>query len=333
MRARFRLSDRDRGLLQGFCPREDSGQANDSNLAQRCKSRCWAWRATLRFGLGYPGRGVRGRARICAPTWSRGWHGGQLDQAGAPFLTAVMSLSYQDRASPQQRLEWLCDPRSLEPLDADCADGCSAGRVGARARAFDRLLRTGLLAGRRGRGRRRGRGDRRRPAAQPPSGGPAGRLPRVGGSAPSGRRRRARRLRAHLLRERRALGPRAPDLGDHRALGGRRLLLPRAHRLRRDDRARLDVPDGPADRQARARRAGHGGRLSGVRGCMRATASATSWRADDAQRDPHRPRAARPSAAERLRASADRRRRSPRSGAIRRPCCRRAAAATTTCAR
>jgi acetyl-CoA carboxylase carboxyltransferase component len=52
----------------------------------------------------------------------------------------VLSLSSQaDRPSPQQRLEWLCDPRSLEPLEpASLSDapevGVSAawGRVGGR---------------------------------------------------------------------------------------------------------------------------------------------------------------------------------------------------------
>ena len=86
--------------------------------------------------------------------------------------------------------------------------------------------------------------------------GAAGRLPGVVGRAPAGRRRGAGRLRADLLRERGAVRALAADLGDHRRLCRRRLLLAGADRFRRDDRERVDVPDRAADRQAGARRGG-----------------------------------------------------------------------------
>ena len=163
------------------------------------------------------------------------------------------------------------------------------------------------------------------------AGGSARRLPRVGGGAPAGGRRCARRLRAHLLRERRAVGPLATDLGDHRDLRRRWLLLARAHRLHRDDRQGVDVPDRPADRQTRARRGGDGV-------CARRHAGARAQRrlrlrrGRRPQRDAPVARAARLPAPECVRVAAGRAPPRPTPGRIRRASCRRGAATTTTSA-
>ena len=157
------------------------------------------------------------------------------------------------------------------------------GRTRARGRRRDRrrrprrrpaglLLRAGPVVPRRLARRGARRDDRPRAAARRPRRRAGRRLHRVRRRAHAGGPRRPRRLRPHLPRARRAVGPRPADLRDLRRARRRRLLLARADRLRRDDRARRDVPHRP-----RRRARGHGrGRQRRRRSAATRSTSATA---------------------------------------------------------
>ena len=178
-------------------------------------------------------------------------------------MTIEFVPQVEEKLSPIERLEALCDPGSLTLLRSDVR----SRRMGEKARAGD-----GVIAG-------AGRVDGR-PVfcyAQDPSylggslgeqhaesivrvlklagraGAPGRRLHRVRRRAHAGGPRGARGLRADLQGARRALGQDPADLRHLRRVGRRRLLLAGAHRLRRDDRAREHVPHRP-----RGREGGHG---------------------------------------------------------------------------
>ena len=163
-------------------------------------------------------------------------------------MTIEFVPQVEDKLSPIERLEALCDPGSLTLLRSDVR----SRRMGEKARAGD-----GVIAG-------AGRVDGR-PVfcyAQDPSylGGSLGeqhadsivRVLRLAGRAgapvvgfiESGGARMQEGLAALagyariFKRARRAVGQDPADLGDLRRVGRRRLLLAGADRLRRDDRAR-----------------------------------------------------------------------------------------------
>ena len=163
-------------------------------------------------------------------------------------MTIEFVPQVEDKLSPIERLEALCDDGSLTLLRSDVR----SRRMGEKARAGD-----GVIAG-------AGRVDGR-PVfcyAQDPSylGGSLGeqhadsivRVLRLAGRAgapvigfiESGGARMQEGLAAlagyaRIFKEHVALSGRDPaDLRDLRRVGGRRLLLARADRLRRDDRAR-----------------------------------------------------------------------------------------------
>ena len=178
-------------------------------------------------------------------------------------MTIELVPQLEEKLSPIERLEALCDPGSLTLLRSDvrsrrmgekarAGDGVIAG-AGPRRRPPGVLLRAGPDLPRRLAGRAARRLDRPRAAARRPRRRAGRRLHRVRRRAHAGGARRARRLRAHLPRARRALGPDPADLRDLRRLGRRRLLLAGADRLRRDDRAGEHVPHRPGRRAG-----GHG---------------------------------------------------------------------------
>src|SRR4051794_3967083 len=144
--------------------------------------------------------------------------------------------------------------------------------------------------------------DRQGPPPRRPRSGSGDRLHRVGRRAYAGRRRRARRLRADLPRAGGPVRSRPADLGDLRRIGGRRLVLAGADRLRCDDAARAHVPHRP-----RGRPRGHG------RGRQR--------------RGPRRPARARAQRRGALRGRGRRRRGAPRPRPARPPAGRRRAQA------
>ena len=171
------------------------------------------------------------------------------------------------------RLEALCDPGSLNVIRSTVlprreskrmapgdgvvgGSGTVAGRPGVLLRAGPELRRR--LAGRGAR-----RDDHPRDGAGRARRGAGRGLHRLRRRAHGRRRRRAGRLRADLPPQRAAVRPRPADLRDQRRVGGRRLVLAGADRLRRDDRGVGDVPhrpgrrargDGRGRRRRRARR-------------------------------------------------------------------------------
>ena len=161
--------------------------------------------------------------------------------------------------------------------------------------------------------------------------GPRDRFHRLRRGAHGRRRRRPGRLRAHLPAQRAPVRAGAADLGDQRRVGGRRLVLARADRLRGDDRGVGDVPDRPGRgargdgrgrRRGRARRPARalGQRRRPVRGRRRS------------RRDRARPRPARLPAPARGRLAADRSAAARRGDRPERVRARRRRARSTTCA-
>ena len=191
----------------------------------------------------------------------------------------------QERLSPLERLEALCDPGTFKPIrsgvdlaEARRARSCRRRRRRRdrpRRRAADRLLRAG---------RRRSSAARSASAHADTivrvlqlagrSRGAGRRLRRVRRRADAGGHGGARRLRADLPPHGRADRRRPADLDRLRRLGRRRRVLAGADRLDRDDRGRRDVPDRPGVVREALGEEIDAAALGG-RGCTTATASAT----------------------------------------------------------
>ena len=201
-------------------------------------------------------------------------------------MTATVSHEPAPRLGPHERLERLCDPGTLQVIRTEVTSA-RMGEQGAPGRRRRRRRRprrrppgVRLRAGRQLRRRLAGRAARRHDRAHPRAGRarprPGRRLHRVRRRTPAGGRVGAGRLRPDLPRQRGAVGARAADLGHHRHVGRRRLLLAGPDRLRDHDPGGGDVPHRP-----RRRARGHGrgrrrGRARRHRACTSATASATA---------------------------------------------------------